>query len=89
MTTCMVKETFVKVPSTNQDKLVILRAKKNIQLNLKVTFSVWMRWSDLGICVEQHYLGILDLERAATGVDICSIERCLGTLCTLHRVKCK
>lgn len=48
-----------------------------------------MHWFDLGICVEQHYLGILDLECAATGVDICSIERCLGTLCTLHRVKCK
>lgn len=39
--------------------------------------------------VEKHYLGILDLQSAATGVDVCAIERCLGTLCTLHRVKCK
>lgn len=39
--------------------------------------------------VEKYYLGILDLQCAATGVDVRTIERCLGTLSTLHGVKCK
>ncbi len=39
-------------------------------------------------CHGIQYLGILDLQRAAAWIDVCSVERCLGPLGTLHRVKC-
>lgn len=59
-------------------------------LNLKATFPVWpLNWLVFICSVERRYLGILDLQSAATGVDVCAVERCLGTLCTLHGVKCK
>lgn len=38
--------------------------------------------------VRQLYLSVLDLQRAAAGVDVCSVERRLGPLGALHRVKC-
>ncbi len=34
------------------------------------------------------YLSVLDLQRAATRVDVCSVQWCFGPLGALHRVKC-
>lgn len=33
------------------------------------------------------YLCVLDLQGTAAWVDVCSVERCLSSLCALHRVK--
>lgn len=54
----------------------ILLLPHNINVGNK-PFSTW-----------QKYLGILDLQSAASRVYICSVEWCLGTLGTLHRVEC-
>lgn len=38
--------------------------------------------------VHRPYLGVFDLQRAASRVDVGSVEGCFGSLGALHRVKC-